>query len=140
MAALVRHHLAPAQLPEQRAGPAAYRRLARRLAAAGADPVLLERVARADQLGRTTPDALAGRFAAGERFLDEAAAAGVRDAPPRDVVQGRHLVARGHAPGPSFAALLARCREIQDETGLEDAERILDRLEQEGSPGSGGTR
>ncbi len=140
VAALVRHHLAPAQLPEQRAGAAAYRRLARRLAAAGADPVLLERVARADQLGRTTPDALAGRFAAGDRFLDEAAAAGVRDAPPCDVVQGRHLVARGHAPGPSFAALLARCREIQDETGLQDAERILDRLEQEGSPGSGGTR
>jgi hypothetical protein len=42
-------------------------------------------------------------------------------------VQGRHLVARGLSPGPEFAALLARCRAIQDDTGISDPDRILDR-------------
>jgi len=130
VAALVRHHLAPVQYPAQGAGPAAYRRLARRLAAAGTGIALLERLARADQLGRTTVDALAGRFPAGDVFLAQAGAAGVRERAPRDAVQGRHLVARGHAPGPQFAALLERCRAIQDETGLDDPDRILDLLQQ----------
>ena len=129
VAALVRDHLAPARFPAGGAGRAAYRRLARRLHAAGASMELLERVARADQLGRTTPDALAGRFDAGEVFLAHAARAQVRDAAPRDVVQGRHLIARGHAPGPGFAALLERCRTIQDRTGIEDPQRIVDLLE-----------
>ena len=129
--ALVRHHLAPAQLPAAGAGLAAYRRLARRLDRAGVSMHLLARLARADQLGRTTDDARAGRFPAGETFLARAARARVRDQAPRDVVQGRHLIARGHAPGPAFAALLERCRGIQDETGWDDPDRILDRLESE---------
>jgi tRNA nucleotidyltransferase (CCA-adding enzyme) len=132
--ALVRHHLAPAQFPAQGAGPAAYRRLARRLAAAGADLALLERLARADQLGRDTADARAGRFPAGDDFLDRAEASGVRDHGPGDVVQGRDLIARGYAPGPGFSALLERCRGIQDETGLDDPQRILDRLEEGPGP------
>lgn len=130
VAALVRDHLAPAQFPAQRAGRGAYRRLARRLHAAGASIALLERVARADQLGRTTPDALAGRFAAGDEFLAQAALAHVGEQAPRDAVQGRHLIARGYAPGAGFAALLARCREIQDQTGLDDPECILDLLDE----------
>jgi tRNA nucleotidyltransferase (CCA-adding enzyme) len=129
VAALVRDHLAPAQFPAQRAGRGAYRRLARRLHAAGASIALLERVARADQLGRTTPDALAGRFAAGDEFLAQAALAQVGEQAPHDAVQGRHLIARGYAPGAGFAALLARCREIQDKTGVDDPERILDLLD-----------
>jgi hypothetical protein len=52
----------------------------------------------------------------------------VRDGAPADAVQGRHLLARGHQPGPEFAKLLKRCRELQDETGLDDAGAILDRL------------
>ena len=130
VAALVRDHLAPAQFPAQRAGRGAYRRLARRLHAAGASIALLERVARADQLGRTTPDALAGRFAAGDEFLVQAALAQVGEQAPRDAVQGRHLIARGYAPGAGFAALLARCRAIQDQTGVDDPERILDLLDE----------
>ena len=130
VAALVRDHLAPAQFPLQGAGRAAFRRLARRLHAAGASIALLERVARADQLGRTTPDALSGRFPAGDAFLAQAALAQVRDEAPVDVVQGRHLIARGHAPGADFAAILARCRAIQDRTGLEDPDRILDLLDE----------
>ena len=46
--ALVEHHRAPVELPREGAPPAAYRRLARRLADAQVSPALLERVARAD--------------------------------------------------------------------------------------------
>jgi len=129
VAALVRHHLAPVQLTAAGAGPAAHRRLARRLQRAGADLALLERLARADALGRTTADARAGRFPAGDVFLERARAAQAARGAPRDAVQGRHLIARGHAPGPHFAELLERCRAIQDRTGLEDPQQILDRLE-----------
>jgi hypothetical protein len=46
---------------------------------------------------------------------------------PRDVVLGRHLIARGMTPGKEFGAILERCREIQDETGWADPGRILER-------------
>jgi len=128
VAALVRDHLAPAQFPAQGAGRAAYRRLARRLHSGGANIHLLERVARADQWGRTTTEAQARLFAAGDEFLRRAATFQVRDDAPADAVQGRHLLARGHQPGPEFSNLLKRCRELQDETGLDDAGAILDRL------------
>jgi tRNA nucleotidyltransferase (CCA-adding enzyme) len=127
VAALVEHHLAPVLLPGQGAKPKAYRRLARKLADAGVSPALLERVARADQWGRTTPEARARRFSAGDAFLAAVADADIPDTGPRDVVLGRHLLARGHAPGPSRGRVLARCREIQDETGWTDADAILER-------------
>ena len=52
----------------------------------------------------------------------------MKDAPPRDVVLGRHLEARGLTPGPEFGDILARCRDVQDETGWTDAEMILDKV------------
>ena len=127
VAALVEHHLAPALFVRNRAAAKGYRRLARKLERAGVGIELLVRVARADHLGRTTPDALAGRFDVGDSFLAAARAHSVEHAAPRDVVLGRHLVARGMKPGPGFAPILERCREIQDETGWTDPERILDR-------------
>jgi len=128
VAALVEHHLAPALFVKNRATARGYRRLARKLEGAGADIELLVRVARADHLGRTTADALAGRFDAGDAFLAAARAHRVEHAAPRDAVLGRHLVARGMKPGPGFAPILERCREIQDETDGTDPERILDQV------------
>ena len=127
VAALVEHHLAPALFVRNAATAKGYRRLARKLERAGVGIELLVRVARADHLGRTTADALAGRFDAGDAFLAAARAHSVEHAAPRDAVLGRHLVARGMTPGPGFAPILERCREIQDETGWTDPERILDR-------------
>ena len=127
VAALVEHHLAPALFVKNGATAKGYRRLARKLERAGVGIELLVRVARADHLGRTTADALAGRFEAGDTFLAAARAHSVEHAAPRDAVLGRHLVARGMEPGPGFAPILERCREIQDETGWMDPERILDR-------------
>ncbi|MBI4879553.1 MAG: HDIG domain-containing protein [Planctomycetes bacterium] len=127
VAALVTHHLAPAFFVRDDASARAYRRLARRLGEAGVTLELLERVARADHLGRTTVDATALLFTEGDEFLRRAREFLVAAQAPRDLVLGRHLIARGLAPGPGFGPILRRCREIQDETGWDDPERILDR-------------
>ena len=127
VAALVEHHLAPALFIRNGATAKGYRRLARKLERAGVSIELLVRVARADHLGRTTDDAVAGRFDAGDAFLAAARACHVERAAPRDAVLGRHLIEHGMQPGPGFAPILDRCREIQDETGWTDPERILDR-------------
>ena len=132
VAALVEHHLAPALFTRNGATAKGYRRLARKLERAGASIELLVRVARADHLGRTTADALAGRFDAGDAFLAAARTCRVEHAAPRDVVLGRHLIARGRQPGPGFAPILERCRDVQDETGWTDSDRILDRVLAEG--------
>ena len=127
VAALVEHHLAPALFIRNKASAKGYRRLARKLHRAGVGMELLVRVARADHLGRTTDDAMTGRFDAGDAFLAAARAHGVERTAPRDAVLGRHLIERGMQAGPGFAPILERCREIQDETGWTDPERILDR-------------
>ena len=126
VAALVEHHLAPALFIKNGATAKGYRRLARKLERAGVSIELLVRVARADHLGRTTEDAVAGRFDAGDAFLAAARACHVERAAPRDAVLGRHLIEHGMQPGPGFAPILERCREIQDETGWTDPGRILD--------------
>jgi tRNA nucleotidyltransferase (CCA-adding enzyme) len=124
--ALVEHHLAPALFVKQDSTPRAYRRLARKLGPAAVAMELLVRVARADHLGRTTEESLAGRFPAGEIFLERAKQLEVSLEAPRDAVLGRHLIERGLAPGPEFGVILERCREIQDERGWSDPTQILD--------------
>ncbi len=128
VAALVEHHLAPALFIRNGATAKGYRRLARKLDRAGVGVELLVRVARADHLGRTTADALAGRFDAGDAFLAASRDHRVDHVAPRDVVLGRHLIAHGLEPGPGFAPILERCRDVQDETGWTDPARILDRV------------
>jgi len=125
---LVRHHLAPALYVAQEAGPRGYRRLARRLAQGHVSLHLLERLARADHLGRTTPEAQRRSFPAGSRFLEKAASFSVDKGPLPDAVQGRHLIARGLHPGRKFGEILDQCRAIQDESGEQDPETILDRV------------
>jgi len=123
---LVLEHLAPMQLGGTDAGPAAYRRLARRIHPKKVSFGLLERTARADTWGRTTEDARRRRFPAGDRFLASARAAGIPPVGAPDVVLGRHLIARGFSPGRSFRRILAACREHQDATGARDPDEILD--------------
>ncbi|MEZ4271478.1 MAG: HD domain-containing protein [Myxococcota bacterium] len=130
--ALVAHHLAPALFVKNGTAARGYRRLARKLQIADVSLELLVRVARADHFGRTTPEALARRFPAGETFLQTARELTVEHSGPVDVVLGRHLIARGLTPGPHFARLLERSREIQDETGWQDPQRILDAVLNEG--------
>lgn len=125
---LVRHHLAPARFAAQGTSAKGYRRLARKLDHAGVNIELLLRVAKADHWGRTTRDAEQHIFPAGDAFLAEAKKASVLERAPADVVQGRHLQRRGLEPGPRFGEILARCRDLQDDTGWTDADKILDKV------------
>lgn len=132
VSALVRHHLDPALFVRNGATDKAYRRLARKLESAGISFELLLAVATADHFGRTTPEALARQFPAGETFLTRAHALVEPGQASEDVVKGRHLIARGLRPGPEFAQMLARCRDVQDETGWTDPDAILERALGEG--------
>ena len=88
---------------------------------------LLERVGRADSLGRTTENALQGLYPSGEIFLEQAQLAKVLEGPSQDAVQGRHLIERGYSPGPKFGKMLSLCRDIQDETDFTDPSQIIER-------------
>ena len=135
--ALVANHLAPMHLPRQDAGAGAYRRLARKLALAGVTVVDLERLARADHLGREAEGRPAAGFPEGQRFLEAARAAGVGEGVPPDVVSASCLLEAGIEPGPRLGELLARCREIQDEIGSRDPEAILERVMDRTRPDGG---
>jgi tRNA nucleotidyltransferase (CCA-adding enzyme) len=126
--ALVKHHLAPALFVAQGTTARGYRRLARKLDKAGVNIALLLRVARADHWGRSTEEAKKRVFPAADTFLAEAEQASVLERAPADIVQGRHLQARGLTPGPHFGDILARCRDLQDDTGWTDADKILDKV------------
>ncbi len=126
--ALVKYHLAPALFIAQGTTAKGYRRLARKLDKAGVNIALLVRVARADHWGRTTQEAKKRIFPAADVFLSEADKASVMDEALTDIVQGRHLQARGLEPGPHFGDILDRCRDLQDETGWTDADKILDNI------------
>ncbi len=104
---LVTHHLRPQQYHEAGAGDGAIRRLAR---AVGRIDRLV-RVADADMQGR--PGLPRKEFAAGAWLLARAEALAVKDAAPRPIVMGRHLIALGFAPGPALGSLLAACYEAQ---------------------------
>jgi tRNA nucleotidyltransferase (CCA-adding enzyme) len=125
---LTREHLAPAVFHEQESGDRAWRRLARRMARTGTSLELLARLARADHYGRTTGQARRREFPAGDHFVERARALGIDSKPPRDIVQGRHLLALGMKPGKEIGAILDRCRFVQDETGWTAVDRILDRV------------
>ncbi len=134
---IVRYHLAPAQYIQGGATAKAYRRLARKFSQAGSNLQMLYRLARADHFGRTTPDALAREFPAGEAFLKAAMDLNVEESSDPDVVLGRHLIQRGYKPGPEFGPILDRCREIQDETGWTDSDQILEAYFKDPTPQSG---
>lgn len=125
--ALVAHHLAPAHFaaPKMMATPKAYRNLARKMADAGTTIDMLHKVATSDHFGRTTPDAVAREFPAGDIFLAKAKEIKIEVKPEEDVVMGRHLIAKGMAPSKEFGPILVKCREVQYETGLKDADTIL---------------
>lgn len=106
--ALVREHLKPFHLYRETASDAAVRRLALRV------PLpRLVRVARADHLGRTTPDALLRDDPAGDWLLQKAKELAVADAAPKPILLGRHLLARGVAAGPAMGALLKAAFDAQ---------------------------
>ncbi|MCY3817771.1 MAG: hypothetical protein OXH52_00175 [Gammaproteobacteria bacterium] len=115
VSALVDRIGGPNLLSDEDATPKDYRRLSRELAASGVSLELLARLS-----GSVCPNPSV------KRFLERARELGVDRSAPADMVRGRHLVARGFDPGPRFGAILELCRDVQDETGWLDPERILD--------------
>ncbi len=120
---LVREHSRPYELHRAAAGDAAIRRLAHRVGRIDR----LVRVARADRLGRG--DGAGPGFPAGDWLLERAAALDVRTAPPRPLVQGRHLIDIGLTPGPGFKAILDDCYEAQLEGKISTVQEGLARAE-----------
>jgi len=122
--ALVVHHLRPHSLFKGGAGPSAVRRLATKV------PIeRLVRHARADHYGRTTPDAIARVFPAGDWLLATAKELDVAESGPRPILMGRHLLERGWTPGPAMGEILGRAFEAQldgEFTDLDGALRWLD--------------
>ncbi|MBN1826488.1 MAG: HD domain-containing protein [Candidatus Eisenbacteria bacterium] len=117
---LVVHHLRPHSLHKCGAGPAAVRRLAVKV------PIeRLVRHARADHYGRTTPDALARVFPAGDWLLEQARDLEVADRAPQPILMGRHLLERGYVPGPEMGEMLDRAFEAQIEGEFADLDGAL---------------
>ena len=50
----------------------------------------------------------------------------VLEASPVDAVQGRHVLARGVAPGPAVGEIVRACRDLQDREGIDHVDRLLD--------------
>lgn len=61
-----------------------------------------------------------------EALRAQAEELGVLEDPPVDAVLGRHVLARGVAPGPAVGEIVRACRELQDTAGVEDAGALLD--------------
>jgi tRNA nucleotidyltransferase (CCA-adding enzyme) len=103
---LVRRHLAPRTFYNDLAGDGAIRRLARQVKRIDR----LVRVAQADLEGRPPRQ---DEFPEGPWLLEQAERLKVKDSEPQPIVLGRHLVDRGHEPGPSFGPILEKCFEAQ---------------------------
>ena len=121
---LVQCHMRPFAMWKSHAGETAVRRLAAQVG--GVEKII--RVAAADDAGRPpfprTPEALEWLAAEAERLK-------VKDAAPKPLIQGRHLIALGMEPGVSFGRVLKVCYEAQLDgkiTSLEQGLAILRRI------------
>ena len=103
---LVRRHLSPRTFYKDQASDGAIRRLARK-------------VKRIDRLVRVAAADIAGRpprqddFPEGPWLLKRAEELQVKDAEPKPIIQGRHLIDHGLQPGPSFTPILDQCFDAQ---------------------------
>ncbi|MFP6854509.1 MAG: polynucleotide adenylyltransferase [Opitutales bacterium] len=120
---LVRRHLAPRMFYNDQVGDGAIRRLA-------------HQVARIDRLVRVAAADIAGRppkppdFPEGQWLLERAEALQVKDAAPKPLVQGRHLIERSLQPGPSFGPILDQCFEAQLDGAFDDLTSGLAHLDE----------
>jgi tRNA nucleotidyltransferase (CCA-adding enzyme) len=79
-------------------------------------------VAKADFLGRTSPEALSGVYEAGEWLLEKAKDLKVQNKPLDNLLQGRDLIALGLEPSPEFKIILDEVYELQMEGDLSTKE------------------
>ncbi len=130
VATLVSTHLRPVLMAERAKG-GGYRRLARVLNEAGVSFELLVAVSKSDTLGRTTEKAIRRDTTLQDKFMQEANEYVLKATPHGqksldDTVKGRDLIQRGFEPGPEMGKFLKLTRHIEDETGLKDADKIIE--------------
>ena len=112
VAKLVEAHMRPIPLVLDGAGDRAYRRLAVQVGRLD----LLADLAECDVRATTPPGGdpdTHPTLAIVRAFRERCAALAVDRAPPKPIVMGRDLVARGLEPGPSFGPILEACYEAQ---------------------------
>jgi len=123
---MVRHHMAPIQFVAAKAKPAAYKRLARKLAP-HTTLDLLAKVSLADKRGRNpmkgAPLAKNFSVAAIEKFLKKAKEAKVEKIPEPPILFGRDLMGITE-PGPRMGEILKKAYEIQIERGIRDKQEL----------------
>ncbi|MDR1817720.1 MAG: HD domain-containing protein [Puniceicoccales bacterium] len=112
---LVEFHMRPHELWRTNASDAAIRRLARKVGRIDR----LVRVDAADRGGR--PPLVSDSPTHGPWLLERAAALALKDAAPRPILKGRHLIALGLAPGRGFSAILKAGFEAQLDGAFADA-------------------
>jgi len=117
---LVEHHLKPSQFYAAKSKDAAIRRLATKV---NIEELVL--LAKADFLGRSTPEALAKKYYAGQWLLDKAKALNVNKNPPKPFIQGRDLIALGYKPSPKFKKILDEIYTLQLEGKINSKEEAL---------------
>ena len=122
---LVMNHLKPFHYARDKASNSAVRRLAMKA------PLLrLSRVARADWLGRTTPEAMA---CTDSRTIEEmvwllakAEELSVKDGAPKPYLMGRHLLDLGFKPGRTMGQALAKAFEAQLDGSFGDTNEAIE--------------
>ena len=117
---LVRCHLMPSQFHRNGAKNRAIRRLATKV---NIEKLVI--VAKADFLGRTTKEALIGKYEAGEWLLEKAKNLSVQNKPLNNVLQGRDLIALGLKPSPEFKRILDYVYELQLNGTVSNKEEAL---------------
>ncbi|HEV2601262.1 MAG TPA: HD domain-containing protein [Candidatus Babeliales bacterium] len=125
---LVACHMQPLQFVALKSGPAAYKRLARKLAP-HATIAMLAQVARADILGRNphkgTP--LTGQTPEVDMFIQKSAELQILDKVELPVLLGRDLMPEV-APGPRLGELVKQAYEIQLNEGIVDKQELKRRV------------
>jgi len=117
---LIEHHLKPSQFYAQGAKAAAIRRLATKV---NIEELVL--VAKADFLGRTTDQALTGKYEAGDWLLEKARVLHVQEKALDNFLHGRDLIALGLKPSPQFKTILDEVYELQIDGKIISKEEAL---------------
>ncbi len=117
---LVEHHLKPSHFYTHGAKAPAIRRLSTKINIED-----LVRVARADFLGRDTPEARSGIYLAGDWLLEQSRQLQVADAPLKPLLKGRDLIALGLTPSPRFGEMLDAVYQEQIEGRITDKDEAI---------------
>lgn len=117
---LIAEHLRPSQLFASNATKSAIRRLATKV---NIQELVL--VAKADFLGRTTPEAQSGEYKAGEWLLKSAKALNVECKPIDNLITGKDLITLGFTPSTQFKTILDEVYTLQLDGDLQTKQEAL---------------